>query len=146
MLVMKKRLNCVLLVDDDKGTNFINQMIIKKADIADHVQTVLNGKEALDFITNKGKYEKAGNVFPQPMLTLLDINMPVMDGWEFLEAYHALEEHQKGKIIIIMLTTSLNPDDKIRAEEISEVSGFKSKPLSIETVEEIMKTYFPDYL
>lgn len=146
MLVMKKRLNCVLLVDDDKGTNFINQMIIKKADIADHVQTVLNGKEALDFITNKGKYEKAGNVFPRPMLTLLDINMPVMDGWEFLEAYHALEEHQKGKIIIIMLTTSLNPDDKIRAEEISEVSGFKSKPLSIETVEEIMKTYFPDYL
>lgn len=40
---MKKKLNCVLLVDDDKGTNFINQMIIKKADIADHVQTVLNG-------------------------------------------------------------------------------------------------------
>lgn len=146
MLVMKKRLNCVLLVDDDKGTNFINQMIIKKADIADHIQTVLNGKEALDFITNKGKYEKAGNVFPQPMLTLLDINMPVMDGWEFLEAYHALEENQKGKIIIIMLTTSLNPDDKIRAEEISEVSGFKSKPLSIETVEEIMKTYFPEFL
>lgn len=80
------------------------------------------------------------------MLTLLDINMPVMDGWEFLEAYHALEDNQKGKIIIIMLTTSLNPDDKIRAEEISEVSGFKSKPLSIETVEEIMKTYFPECL
>lgn len=143
---MKKKLNCVLLVDDDKGTNFINQMIIKKAGIADHIQTVLNGKEALDFITNKGKFEKAGNVFPQPMLTLLDINMPVMDGWEFLEAYHALEEHQKGKIIIIMLTTSLNPDDKTRADDISEVSGFKSKPLSLETVDDIMKTHFPDYL
>lgn len=143
---MKKKLNCVLLVDDDKGTNFINQMIIKKAGITDHVQTVLNGKEALDFITNKGEFEKAGDVFPQPMLTLLDINMPVMDGWEFLEAYHALEEHQKGKIIIIMLTTSLNPDDKTRADDISEVSDFKSKPLSMETLNDIMETHFADYL
>ncbi|RVT80041.1 response regulator [Flavobacterium sufflavum] len=143
---MKKKLNCVLLVDDDNGTNFINQMIIKKADIAEYVQTVLNGKEALDFITNKGKFEKAGDVFPQPMLTLLDINMPVMDGWEFLEAYHALEERQKGKIIIIMLTTSLNPDDKSRADDISEVSDYKSKPLSLEIVDDIMKTHFSDYL
>lgn len=143
---MKKKLNCVLLVDDDNGTNFINQMIIKRADIAEHVQTVLNGKEALDFITNKGKFEKEGDVFPQPMLTLLDINMPVMDGWEFLEAYHALEEHQKGLIIIIMLTTSLNPDDKSRADDISEVSDYKSKPLSLETVDDIMKTHFPDFL
>ncbi|MBA0883417.1 response regulator [Flavobacterium undicola] len=143
---MKKKLNCVLLVDDDKGTNFINQMIIKKAGIAEHIQTVLNGKEALDFITNKGEFENAGDVFPQPMLTLLDINMPVMDGWEFLEAYHALEEYQKGKIIIIMLTTSLNPDDKTRADDISEVSDFKSKPLSLETIDDIMKTHFPDFL
>jgi CheY-like chemotaxis protein len=141
---MKKKLNCVLLVDDDKGTNFINEMIIKKSGIAERIQTVLNGKEALDFITNKGKYESAGDVYPQPMLTLLDINMPVMDGWEFLEAYHALEEFQKGKIIIVMLTTSLNPDDKTRAEGISEVSDFKSKPLSREAFADIIKTHFPD--
>lgn len=143
---MKKKLNCVLLIDDDLGTNFINQMLIKKADITDQIQTVLNGKEALDFITNKGKYEKEGNIFPQPMLTLLDINMPVMDGWEFLEAYEKLEEYQKGKIIIIMLTTSLNPDDVTRAEEISDVSGFKNKPLTMETIGEIMQQHFPDYL
>ena len=54
---MKKKLNCVLLIDDDLGTNFINHMLIKKAGITDHIETVLNGKEALDFITNKGKYE-----------------------------------------------------------------------------------------
>jgi len=143
---MKKKLNCVLLIDDDLGTNFINHMLIKKAGITDHIETVLNGKEALDFITNKGKYEKAGNVFPQPMLTLLDINMPVMDGWEFLDAYHKLEEHQKGKIVIIMLTTSLNPDDVTRAEEISDVSGFKNKPLTMETIDDIMQQYFSDYL
>ncbi len=143
---MKKKLNCVLLTDDDLGTNFINHMLIKKADITDRIETVLNGKEALDFITNKGKYEKAGNVFPQPVLTLLDINMPVMDGWEFLEAYQKLGEHQRGKIVIIMLTTSLNPDDVARAEEISDVSGFKNKPLTMETIDDIIQQHFPDYL
>jgi len=143
---MKKKLNCVLLIDDDKGTNFINQMIIKKAGITDHIQTVLNGKEAIDFITNKGKFEKDDDVYPQPMLTLLDINMPVMDGWEFLEVYHQLEDHQKGKIIIVMLTTSLNPDDKKRAQEIEDVSDFKNKPLSLETINNIMETHFPDFL
>jgi CheY-like chemotaxis protein len=121
-------------------------MIIKKSGITDNIQTVLNGKEAIDFITNKGKFEKEDQVFPQPMLTLLDINMPVMDGWEFLEAYHNLEEHQKGKIIIIMLTTSLNPDDKKRAQEIDEVSDFKNKPMSLEIINDIMQTHFPDYL
>ena len=143
---MKKKLNCVLLIDDDLGTNFINQMLIKKAGITDNIQTVLNGKEAIDFITNQGKYEKAGNVFPQPMLTLLDINMPVMDGWEFLEVYQNLEVHQKGKIVIVMLTTSLNPDDRIRAENISDVSGFKNKPLTLQILEDIMQKHFPEYL
>ena len=143
---MKKKLNCVLLIDDDLGTNFINQIFIKKANIPDNIQTVLNGKEAIDFITNKGKYEKVGNIFAQPMLTLLDINMPVMDGWEFLEAYKNLEVHQKGQIVIVMLTTSLNPDDKKRAENISDVSGFKNKPLTLQIIEDIMQKHFPDYL
>lgn len=143
---MKKKLNCVLLIDDDKATNFINQMIIRKAGITDRIQTVLNGKEAIDFITNKGEFENEGSAYPQPMLTLLDINMPVMDGWEFLEVYHQLEKHQKGEIIIVMLTTSHNPDDKKRAQEIEDVSDFKNKPLSLEIINNIMETHFPDYL
>jgi CheY-like chemotaxis protein len=142
---MKKKLNCILLVDDDDGTNFLNQLVIKKADIADHIETVLNGKEAIDFITNKGKHEKPGSTFPQPMLILLDINMPVMDGWEFLQAYHNLDEIHKGSIIIVMLTTSFNPDDKERAEKISEISGFKNKPLTRQILDDILKTNFLDF-
>jgi CheY-like chemotaxis protein len=144
---MKTKLNCVLLVDDDESTNFINKMVIEKAGITNNIETALNGKEAINFLTNNGKYEKGSECpFPQPMLILLDINMPIMDGWEFLTAYHNLHPSQKCKVIIVMLTTSLNPDDKIRAAHISEISGFKNKPLTLELVENIMTEYFGELL
>ena len=72
--------------------------------------------------------------------------MPVMDGWEFIKAYRSLKKEQRGKIIIAMLTTSLNPNDKIKAQELSEISAYKTKPLSLEIIDEIMRTNFPEYL
>ncbi len=143
---MKKKINCVLLIDDDHATNFLNRKIIEKALIAEHVEIALNGKEAIQYLTNQGKHEKPGDVFPQPELIFLDINMPIMDGWSFLDEYHKLDDVQKGKIIIVMLTTSFNPDDKEKADHIPEISDFKNKPLKIEVVEEIMKKHFNDYI
>ncbi len=141
---MNKKLDCILLVDDDFSTNFLNQMILKKAGIAEHVETVLNGKEALEYLTNTGKYEANGTVFPRPSLIFLDINMPVMDGWEFLAAYHKLPEYQKGQIVIVMLTASFNPDDETRAGKIPEITGFRNKPLSLKMLADIMEKYFPE--
>lgn len=69
-----------------------------------------------------------------------------MDGWEFIRAYRGLEKEQRGKIIIAMLTTSLNPNDQIKAQELSEISTYKTKPLSFEMIDEIMRTNFPEYL
>jgi len=141
-----KKLNSVLLIDDDMATNFISKMIIKKVGITDHIETVLNGKQALDYLTNSGQYQKKDNVFPRPMLILLDINMPVMDGWEFAEAFEKLDENQKVGIIIIMLTSSLNPDDKEKASNFKAISGFHNKALTIEGLTSIMNTFFPEYL
>jgi len=143
---MKKKLNCVLLVDDDEGNNFLNRIVIEDIGIADQIVTALNGKEALEFLTNKGQYIESKNNYPQPDLILLDINMPVMDGWEFLEAYEKLDSNQKGDIIIVMLTTSLNPDDRKTAENSQEVSDFRNKPLSEGDLMDIMKNFFPEYL
>ncbi|MFZ5551767.1 MAG: response regulator [Bacteroidota bacterium] len=143
---MKKKLNCVLLVDDDEGTNFLNRMILEKTGVAEKIETVFNGKEALEYLTSTGRYIKNGKTYPQPVLILLDINMPVMDGWEFMEAYHNLPDHQKGKIVIVMLTTSFNPDDRQRAEKITEISGYSNKPLSEQMLRDILQKYFPDYL
>lgn len=141
-----KKLNCVLLVDDDDGTNFINRRIVQRAGIAEHIESVLNGKEAIEYLTNTGKYLKDDNKFPQPELIFLDINMPVMDGWEFLEAYHKLNDNQKSKIIIVMLTTSFNPDDRLRAEKNEDISGFQHKPLTLDMLSDIMKEHFPENL
>jgi CheY-like chemotaxis protein len=143
---MKRKLESILLIDDDDASNFINKYEIKKANITDNIVVVLNGREALEYLTNTGKYEGNGPEFPKPTLVFLDINMPVMDGWEFLNAYEKLEEGQKAKIIIVMLTTSFNPDDKKRADKIPSISGYKNKPLTKEIISEIVQTYFSEYL
>ncbi len=65
-----------------------------------------------------------------------------MDGWQFLEEYEKLENLQKRGVMIIMLTGSLNPDDKTRSDNISNISDFKNKPISIEMIGDIMQNSF----
>lgn len=141
---MENKLNCILLVDDDIATNFINKKIIQKANIIEHIQVALNGKEALDYLCNQGKFESIENKYPQPQLILLDINMPVMDGWEFMEAYQNLNIANKENIVIVMLSSSFNPADKAKAESIPEISEFRQKPMSKEALLQIIATNFPE--
>ena len=68
--------------------------------------------------------------------------MPGINGWEFLEAYDELEEKQHGRIVIVMLTTSLNPDDEKKANSIPPINGFQNKPLTPESLQEILKEHF----
>lgn len=140
---MTKKLNCVLLVDDDEPTNFLNQMLMEEVGCAQHIEVAQGGEIALDYLTNS---ESAENKYPCPDLIFLDINMPAMNGWEFLEKYRELEKKHKGKVILVMLTTSLFPEDKIKAEAMPEISGFENKPLTPEALQRIMQKYFPDYL
>lgn len=141
---MNPTLNCILLVDDDVATNFINKKIIQKANIIEHVQVCLNGKEAIDYICNKGKFESENNKYPSPQLILLDINMPVMDGWEFIEAYQNLDIAYKRNIVIVMLSSSFNPADKAKADSIPDIAAFRQKPMSREALFEIVGNYFPE--
>jgi CheY-like chemotaxis protein len=141
---MKKKINCVLLIDDDEPTNFLSQMVIEDAECAEGIQVATSGEQAISYLTNSGLYKDESSKFPRPELIFLDINMPAMNGWEFLEKYKDLETAHKGNIVIIMLTTSLNPDDKLRAADIPYITGFENKPLTDKKLEEVLKKYFPD--
>lgn len=134
-----KKLNCVLLIDDDEPTNFLNEMIISQLDCTESIVAKQSGREALDYLCTAVDGE-----FPQPDLILLDINMPGMNGWEFLDKYEELDDSQKGKVIIMMLTTSLNPDDEARAHGITHIRSFMRKPLTKEAFQEILDKYFSD--
>ncbi|PZX94039.1 response regulator [Flavobacterium aquariorum] len=141
---MNKKLNCVLLVDDDFATNFINKKIILKTNLTEYIQVALNGKEAIEYLCKQGKFESTDdNEYPSPQLILLDINMPVMDGWEFIEEYKNLNLENKENIIVVMLSSSFNPADRAKAESIKEISAFNQKPMNKEALLEIFEKAFP---
>lgn len=137
---MKRKLNSIVLIDDDEATNFIHKIVIKKADVAEQIIAYQSAKEALSYLTSP---LETGN-YPQPDLILLDINMPVMNGWEFLEEYNKLSKEQQAKIVIIMLTTSENPHDKEKAMGYSIVNGFNNKPLTMDMLRNMYSQYFSD--
>jgi len=134
---MNKKLNCIMLIDDNKDDNFYHERIIKKNNKAEVVITKQSGREALEYLKNKNVQESA-----HPDLIFLDINMPGMNGWEFLEEYNKLDKEFQGQIIIVMLTTSENPDDKAKAKALNILSDFKTKPLTKEMLDEIIDKYF----
>ncbi|HEV3413368.1 MAG TPA: response regulator [Puia sp.] len=131
-----KQLNCVLLIDDDEPTNFLNKLTLEQAGCARYIRIAPGGRAGLDYL--RGNPEDC----PRPDLIFLDINMPAMDGWEFLGQYRTLPPERKADTVLIMLTTSLNPDDEKRTRSIPEVSGFEHKPLNQASLERLMSKYF----
>jgi CheY-like chemotaxis protein len=131
---MQKQLNCVLLIDDNEDDNYYHELILREAGAAQQIQIAETGNSALDFLQETST---------APELIFLDINMPRMNGWEFLERYKKLKIDQKANVIIIMLTTSLNPEDARKAKTIPEIDDFESKPLTSEMIKKIMKKFFP---
>ena len=133
---MDKKLNCILLIDDDEPTNFLNKRMLEEMECAHTIQVIQKAPEALEYL-KKTAIQNDGNT-PFPDLIFLDINMPAMDGWEFLDVYKTINKPDHP-VSLIMLTTSLNPEDEQKAMESSQVTGFKSKPLTQEIVRDILR-------
>jgi CheY-like chemotaxis protein len=120
------KLNCILLVDDDSITNFINERLIRKLNVTNDVKITVNGEEGIRYIK---KQCDIGEICPE--LILLDINMPVMNGFEFIREFEKLEIRNKDKVKIIILTTSKNIKD---VEVLKSLGNFEfiNKPLTEE--------------
>ncbi|WP_316819038.1 response regulator [Pedobacter nyackensis] len=136
-----KDLDCVLLVDDDISTNFIHRRIVENAEIKVDVKEITSAKEALDYLTYSGKYEDNIHA-PKAGIIFLDINMPGMNGWDFIDEYKQLDEKHKARIIVVMLTTSLNPDDEQHAANVAEIATYLQKPLNKEAFANIADKFF----
>lgn len=126
-----------MLVDDDSNDNFFHKREIKKTNSSAIVIEKNTGLEALDYL--KSKNENKGIL---PDLIFLDINMPGMNGWDFLGEFERLDKELQSRIIIIMLTTSDNDDDIARAKAWSFVSDYITKPLTEKIMNGIIEKYF----
>ncbi|MGY3795246.1 response regulator [Aquimarina sp. 433] len=141
-------MNCILLVDDSKSTNFYNKKLIEISGVANQVFEAYNGLEALDYLNRTGKFKGSEDEFPRPNVIFLDINMPKMDGFEFLEEYAKLPKEKRGDILLAFLTTSNWEKDRIKAFEKEElVHDFIEKPLEESTLKRVYDFYInnPDF-
>lgn len=126
-----------MLVDDNPSDNFFHEREIKKQNQANIVIAKNTASEALEYL----KLQKESKD-PHPDLIFLDINMPGMNGWEFLQAYNQLDKELQSRAIIIMLTTSENADDEAKAKTWDFVSDYMTKPLTKEVLNNIVDKYF----
>lgn len=136
---MGAKLREILLVDDQEADNFLHARVIRKMGCAETVTAKLNGREAIDYLTR----EVEGGIPLPPDIIFLDLNMPVMNGWEFLDAYEQLDSEQHAGVVVVMLTTSLNPDDRENAAKRGIVAGFERKPLTAESLRAVLLEHFP---
>lgn len=131
---MKPKLNRIMLVDDNPNDNFFHHRVIKKADLDINIIIKDTGRAAIDYLLSK---DIPNN--PTPDLIFLDINMPSMNGWEFLEEFNMMDKKIQEKAVIVMLTNSENPIEIKKAKEYTFVYDYLTKPLTHEMVEKIHK-------
>lgn len=123
----------VALVDDDKIFQFTASKTISTLEITDKILQFDNGGEALNYLVNH-----AGSEESLPDYIFLDINMPLVDGWTFLEDFAGLSQNLKKKISIYMVSSSIDPRDIQRARSIPEVTEYVTKPVSREKFLELL--------
>jgi len=131
----------ILLIDDNENDNYFHQRVIKKAGLTGEVAVAENGLDALKYLINQFK-----NIDSEPVikvtLIFLDINMPKMGGFEFLDEYCNLDNSVKAGVVVIMLSTSENPKDVELCKQYTDVKEYCTKPLTIEKLQLIINKHF----
>jgi CheY-like chemotaxis protein len=132
------QVSSILLVDDDDTTNFLNQTLIRRAQVTDQILVATNGLEALRVL-----HDTCSPANTQcPALILLDVNMPVMNGIEFLEAYQKLPLLEQHSIVIVRLTTTVLTRDLERVQQLP-IASVLDKPLTSDKLRLLVDKHFP---
>jgi CheY-like chemotaxis protein len=126
----------ILLVDDDKIFNFLSEKTIASLGLVNEIHFATNGKQALELLDlyREGKIE-------MPDIIFLDLDMPIMNGYDFLREFRKLDIPNKNSIIIVVLTSSANPDDVNKARELG-IKYYFNKPLSRNEIKDMISQEF----
>jgi len=125
-------IKAILSIEDDRGTQLLNKIYLKESGFCNNMLEAWNGREALKFFERLEKGEEL--IENKPELILLDINMPLMGGWEFLDQFELLFPQYAQGMKIFILSSSINPDDKERADNDSRIISLLEKPFDFEQI------------
>lgn len=137
MASTEKKYHAVMLVDDNEIDNLINQKMIEASNIAEHIFVHSGAKSAIEFLKNIEKLAKGPISLYLPEIIFLDIDMPLMDGFQFLDEFDKLSESIKTNSKVVMLTSSLNPQDMNKAKKNQFVLKYINKPLTQENLKKL---------
>ncbi|MBP6180628.1 response regulator [Flavobacterium sp.] len=127
-------LDQIFCIDDDPITLMLCKKVIVKASFSNEIITSQNGEEALLYF-NKIKYNTDNKFKKHPELIFLDLNMPVMGGWEFLDIFNTIDYSEFSSIKVVVLSSTIDPEDLKKSKSYPMVIDFLSKPITISMLE-----------
>ncbi len=131
-------LGMIVLIDDDFTTNYLHKKIISKSEIDLPIEVANNGKEGIDKLL---ALNETINNKDTLVLIFLDINMPIMDGWGFLEIFNEIKSTLNFSTNLFIVSSSINPDDENRAKSNPTVLDYLPKPLTVDMLGKIKASY-----
>lgn len=129
-----ERIKNLALVDDDEIFIYLTKNIIEETKLVDLIKVFKNGLDAITFLK-----ENSNDIDRLPEVILLDLSMPVMDGWQFLEEYIKLKPKIGKKITIYLVTSSISPADIQKAKNINAITDYIIKPVTKERFIDLIK-------
>ena len=129
-----KKIDTICIIDDDEIYQLFTKKAIQKLDISKRTLSFYNGEDAINYIKNLIQTDEH-----LPDIILLDINMPFMDGWQFMDEFMKIKEQIKQKTTIYIVSSSIAPSDKSRAVGYEEIAGYISKPVETDTLLKIVQ-------
>lgn len=129
-----KPIKNLMIIDDDDVFVFLTKKTIAQVNFVENIKVFDNGLDSINYIK-----ENRENPDLLPEVIFLDLSMPIMDGWQFLDEYILLEPKIEKEIIIYVISSSISPDDLKKAKSIKVVTDFIVKPITTEKLREVIK-------